>query len=83
MLQKIKSDLNQSIPYALANFDQLPDSAYIRLPVMQGLYGVSAASIWRAVKKSTIPKPVKITDRTTAWLVKSVRASLASKVEVE
>ena len=74
---------SKTIDPHLQNFDQLPDSAYIRLPVMQGLYGVSAASIWRAVKKSTIPKPVKITDRTTAWLVKSVRASLASKVEVE
>ena len=78
-MQQSKSKLTQAIPESLANFDQLPDSAYIRLPVMKGLYGVSAASIWRGVKNSTIPKPVKLTERTTAWSVKLVRAALAAK----
>ena len=55
MSQKLKSVLNRSIPDALANFDRLPDSAYIRLPVMIGLFGVSAASIWRGVKNQSIP----------------------------
>lgn len=79
MTQQLKSERTQAIPEALANFDKLPDSAYIRLPVMKGLYGVSAASIWRGVKNSTIPKPVKLTERTTAWSVKLVRAALAAK----
>ena len=78
-MQHLKKELTQSIPEALANFDQLPDSAYIRLPVMKGLYGVSATIIWRGVKNSTIPKPVKLTERTTAWSVKLVRAALAAK----
>ncbi|MES2498921.1 MAG: AlpA family phage regulatory protein [Pseudomonadota bacterium] len=82
MSQQIKSELISAIPVALANFDQLPDSAYIRLPVMKGLYGVSAASIWRGVKNSTIPKPVKLTERTTAWSVKLVRAALAEKAAI-
>ncbi|ADI29532.1 helix-turn-helix transcriptional regulator [Methylotenera versatilis] len=79
---KLKSELIQSIPEALANFDQLPDSAYIRLPVMKGLYGVSSASIWRGVKNLTIPKPSKLTERTTAWNVGQVRAALAAKAGV-
>lgn len=83
MSQRINSVINRAIPDALVNFDQLPDSAYIRLPVMKGLYGVSAASIWRGVKNSTLPKPVKLTERTTAWSVKLIRASLASKAEVK
>jgi predicted DNA-binding transcriptional regulator AlpA len=74
MSQKLKS-----IPDALANFDQLPDSAYIRLPVMTGLFGVSAASIWRGVKNKSIPKPVKLTERTTAWSVRLVRQALAER----
>ncbi len=82
MTQQLKSELTQSIPEALANFDQLPDSAYIRLPVMKGLYGVSSASIWRAVKNHKIPSPVKLTERTTAWSVKLVRADLALKAGV-
>lgn len=80
MSQKLKSVLNRSIPDALANFDQLPDSAYIRLPVMIGLFGVSAASIWRGVKNQSIPTPVKLTERTTAWNVRLVREALAAKV---
>ena len=69
----------KAIPDALANFDQLPDSAYIRLPVMIGLFGISSASIWRGVKNQSIPKPVKLTQRTTAWNVGLVRADLATK----
>lgn len=78
-MKQLKSELTKSIPEALANFDQLPDSAYIRLPVMKGLYGVSSASIWRGVKNLTIPKPSKLTERTTAWNVGQVRAALAAK----
>ena len=68
-----------TIPEALENFDKLPDSAYIRLPVLKGLYGISSASCWRGVKKGSIPKPVKLTERTTAWNVGQVRAALAAK----
>ena len=80
-MQQLKSELTQAIPEALANFDQLPDSAFIRLPVMKGLYGVSSASIWRGVKSGLICKPVKISERCTAWSVRLVRADLASKAE--
>ena len=76
---KAVKPFDQSIPEALANFDKLPDSAYIRLPVMKGLYGISSASIWRGVKKLTIPKPSKLTERTTAWNVGLIRADLTAK----
>ena len=79
---KLKAELTATIPEALAQFDNLPDSAYIRLPVMLGLYGVSSASIWRGVKKRTIPSPVKLTERCTAWNVGLIRASLAAKAVV-
>jgi len=79
MAQQSKSVHQRTIPDALANFDRLPDSAYIRLPVMIGLFGVSAASIWRGVKNQSIPKPVKLTERTTAWNVGVIRDALALK----
>ena len=82
IMQQLKSELTKSIPEALANFDAMPDSAYIRLPTMRGLYGVSSSSIWRAVKNSKIPSPVKLTERTTAWNVGLVRADLALKAGV-
>ena len=46
-----------SINSALSNFDQLPDSANVRLPTVMGLYGISAATIWRQVKTGNIPSP--------------------------
>lgn len=76
---QLKSELTQKIPAALINFELMPDSAYIRLPVLKVLYGVSSATIWRGVKNGTIPKPTKLTERTTAWNVGQVRAALAAK----
>jgi predicted DNA-binding transcriptional regulator AlpA len=78
-MQQLKSEPNHAIPEALANFDQLPNSAYIRLPVLKGLYGISSASCWRGVKNGSIPQPCKLTERTTAWNVGLVRAALAAK----
>lgn len=78
-MQKLNSELTQAIPEGLANFDHLPNSAYIRLPVLMGLYGISSASCWRNVKSGKIPKPCKLTERTTAWNVGLVRADLAKK----
>lgn len=76
---EIKSELSKTIPEALAQFDNLPDAAYIRLPVLKRLYGISAASCWRGVKNGTIPKPSKLSERCTAWNVGLIRAALAAK----
>ena len=78
-MQQSKTELIKAIPIALVNFDAMPDSAYIRLPVLKALYGVSSATIWRGVKSLTIPKPVKLTERCTAWNVGLVRNALAAK----
>lgn len=62
----------------LQHFDSLPDSAHVRLPIVQALYACSPASIWRGVKAGRIPKPRKLSPRTTCWQVAELRASLAS-----
>ena len=82
LIMRLKSEITQTIPEALANFDQMPNSASIRLPVMIGLYGVSAATIWRGVKNGTLPRPAKLAERCTAWNVGQVRADLALKAGV-
>ncbi|MDO9364855.1 MAG: AlpA family phage regulatory protein [Methylotenera sp.] len=79
MKHQLKSELANKIPSALSQFDHMPNSAFIRLPVIMSLYGVSAATIWRGVKNSTIPKPAKLSERCTAWNVGLIRADLASK----
>jgi predicted DNA-binding transcriptional regulator AlpA len=61
-----------------SSFDTLPDSSNVRLPVVQILYGVSAATVWRNVKNGNIPKPRKLTSRTTCWNVGELRKSLSN-----
>lgn len=62
-------------------FDLLPLSANVRLPVVMALYGISSASVWRNCKSGNIPKPRKLTTRTTAWNVGELRAALNVKGE--
>lgn len=78
-MNQLKNEFTQHINPALANFDAMPNSAFIRLPVIKALYGVSSATIWRGVKIGTIPKPSKLSERCTAWNVGLVRAALAAK----
>ena len=67
-----------NIPDALKNFDSLPDSANVRQPVVQALYGCSAATVWRMVKRGTLPAPRKLSERVTAWNVGALRKALAA-----
>lgn len=78
-MQQIKTEVTQPINPALANFDAMPNSAFIRLPVIKALYGVSSATIWRGCRNGTIPQPSKLSERCTAWNVGLVRAGLAAK----
>lgn len=66
-----------AIPDALKNFDSFPDSANVRQPVVEALYGVSAATVWRMVKRGTLPAPRKLSERVTAWNVGELRTALA------
>ena len=70
-----------------ANFDNLPDSAFIResqlvqspkRPASPAPLPFSAPTLWRKVKAGTFPAPVKLADRVTAWKVGDVRAWIAS-----
>lgn len=69
--------LNPSSRFALTNFDQLPDGAFVPIPVLTWLGLGSPATIWRKVKKSEFPAPVKVSTRRTAWQVGAIRQYLA------
>lgn len=69
-----------ALPDALKNFDALPDSAEVRQPVVEALFGISAATVWRWSKKAgRLPKPHKRGPRVTTWNVGELRAVLAEK----
>lgn len=65
------------LPSALINFPALPDDAFVRLPVVTGLFACSPATVWRRVKAGAIPAPLKLSARMSAWRVGDLRAALA------
>lgn len=57
----------------------LPADGYIRQSQLcPGIVPFSQATLWRKVKSGKFPKPVKLSDRITAWRVQDVRAWMAS-----
>ena len=56
-------------------FDELPDSAFIRLKTLikTGAVPFSASTVWRKVKCKEFPSPVKISQKITAWRVSDIR----------
>ena len=64
------------LPDALIHFDSLPDSAHVRQPVVEALFGCSPATVWRRVADGRLPAPRKLSDRVTAWNVGELRRKL-------
>ena len=65
---------------SLRDFDQLPDSAMVRLPTVAALYGCSKATVWRLVKNKRL-NTYKLSERCTTFSVKELREALDLKVE--
>ena len=65
-------------PLTIEHFDQPPDSAFVRQPVVEKFFACSAATVWRRVADGRIPKPRKLSERVTVWNVGQLRAALAS-----
>ena len=58
-----------------SNFDELPDSAFIRINhlIDTQIIPFSASTIWRKVQRGQFPAPAKLSDNITAWNVGAVR----------
>lgn len=79
--------INQLTPNQ-SGFDALPNSAYVREPKLvqsptrpnsNAPLPFSAPTLWRKVKAGTFPKPIKLSERVTAWNVGAVRAWLLAQ----
>jgi predicted DNA-binding transcriptional regulator AlpA len=81
-MRRINMQLSNTIPNTLANLDLMPNTAFVRLPVVAMAYGYSKATVWRNVKKGKMPKPVKLSERCTGWNVGEIKADLASKANL-
>jgi predicted DNA-binding transcriptional regulator AlpA len=63
----------------LAAFETLPDSAYVKRPVVQGLLGgICDEEVDRLEKRGKLPKRVKLGSRVNGWQVGALRNALAA-----
>jgi predicted DNA-binding transcriptional regulator AlpA len=72
--------IHKTIPPTLQYFDQLPDSANVRQPIVEALFACSTSTLWRRVKDGRIPRPHKFSDRVSAWNVGELREALNKAV---
>lgn len=55
-------------------FDTLPATGYVRqAQLIPAPVPFSSATLWRKCKSGDFPKPVKLSQRVTAWKVEDVR----------
>ncbi|OYU41988.1 MAG: AlpA family transcriptional regulator [Burkholderiales bacterium PBB4] len=67
------------------NFDELPDSAFVRLNhlIDTRIIPFSPSTIWRKVQRGQFPAPAKLSDNITAWNVGAVRRWQASMLATQ
>lgn len=59
---------------------KFPESQYIRQSqLIPFIVPFSSATLWRKIQNGTFPKPVKLSERITAWEVKAVREWLDTR----
>lgn len=59
----------------------MPTNGYIRPKRLAELLGVSEATIWRKAKNGTLPRPVKLSERVTAFDAVEINAWIKSRKE--
>jgi prophage regulatory protein len=59
---------------------ELPTTGYVRQSqLIPGILPFSDSTLWRKVKAGEFPKPVKLSQRVTAWKAEDVRAWMAKQ----
>ena len=54
--------------------DSLPNTGYVRLPVVLRFFPVSKSTWWAGVKAGGVPQGHKLSERITAWKAEDIRA---------
>jgi prophage regulatory protein len=58
---------------------KLPETGFVRLPQVLGVYPVCKSTWWQGIKDGRYPKPVKLAARVSAWRVEDIRALIEKK----
>lgn len=69
--------------------NKLPETGFLRLPQILGdknhgippIIPVGKSCWWAGVKTGRFPKPVKLSERVTAWRVEDIRALIGASRE--
>lgn len=64
--------------------NKLPDEGFVRLPAIiapHGVFPISKSTWWAGIAAGHYPKPVKLSERTSAWRVADIRKLIASLEE--
>ncbi|MEY3664410.1 MAG: hypothetical protein RLZZ153_592 [Pseudomonadota bacterium] len=65
-------------------FEQLPDSAFIRLRQLVGaVLPFSSATLWRKCRRGEFPPPVRVSAGVTAWRVGEIRRWLKNPTQYQ
>lgn len=61
---------------------QLPNAGFVRLADVLKVIPVSKTTWWKGIQTGRFPKPIKLSERTTAWHVADIR-SLIEKLRAQ
>ncbi|NWK79808.1 AlpA family transcriptional regulator [Aquitalea sp. LB_tupeE] len=67
----------------LAPYGALPATGFVRLADLRQIIPFSDSTVWRRVKNSTFPAPIRLSERVTAWRVEDIRKFLADPVNYQ
>ena len=57
------------------------DDAFVRLPVVLGVFPVGETTWWNGIKAGKFPRPIRISHRVNAWRVADIRKLLAASAD--
>lgn len=61
--------------------NQLPQTGFVRLPLILAHIPVSRSAWWAGVKSGKYPASVKISENTTAWKAEDIHALIVKLAE--
>ena len=53
---------------------EIPETGFMRLPQVLSVIPLGKTSWWEGVKSGRFPKPIKLSERCTAWRAEDIRA---------
>ena len=56
----------------------IPETGFLRLPQVLIVIPLGKTSLWEGVKAGRFPKPIKLSERCTAWRAEDIRALIKS-----